>query len=138
MNNLNAAIGRVQLSRQAELAEKRRSIARHYDDFFDTNPLVTTLPYDYDEQVPHIYVIVLKNSDTRDSVRMQLRENDIGTAIHWHPNHLLSKFRLKQHSQLLQTEDVYSRILTIPLHPNLSKHDLTRVTENIALALKTV
>jgi len=119
MSDLNAAIGRVQLTRlESEFAPRRVALAKRYRSLLAGLPGVRTLPLDYGDVVPHIYPVYLEDG-LRDEVRLALTEAGIETGIHYKPNHLLSKFGGARES-LPVAEQLYREMLTLPLHPQVT------------------
>lgn len=137
MNNVNAAIGLAQLQDFTNKALTRQELARRYNSIFAEEKLITPLPYDYTEVVPHIYVIRLGTKKLRDCVRSKLREDlNVETALHWFPNHLLTKYR-KEGLSLPTTESEFERMLTIPLHTKLSLSAASRIANFILEVVRT-
>jgi len=129
MSNIMAAIGIEQLKKFPKMAKKRQELAKHYEVLLSSNSHLETLKHNYDEVVPHIFVVKC-NSQRRDLIRHNLLEKNIQTGIHYQPNHLLSLYKNSSHL-LPEVEDVYPRLLTLPLHIELTK-------ENVELICKTL
>jgi len=129
MSNINAAIGIVQLGRVKEFASARCKLAKKYDEAFFNNQKLTTINHKYDDVVPHIYTIRLK-SGNRDELKNELAKKNIESGVHYYPNHLLKYFGDSEET-LKVTEDIYSKILTIPLHPDLTEENQSLVIETI-------
>ena len=58
MSNIMAAIGIEQFKRFEYLSKKRQKIAKNYDDKLKDIKEITTFSHNYDEVVPHIYVLL--------------------------------------------------------------------------------
>ena len=58
--------------------------------------------------------------------------NSIGvqTGFHYFPNHLLSKFKTKG-LNLPFTENIYKKLITLPLHPDLKEKDINLIINKI-------
>ena len=127
MSNIFAAIGRVQLQRlDIEFAPKRRLLARNYISLLRDSKIVTLISIDYDKVVPHIFPILV-NNNMRDVLFDRLLDNGIQCGLHYKPNHLLTKYRSEY--VLEKTEKIYQRILTLPLHPELSEKDIQSICD---------
>ncbi len=127
MSNINAAIGRQQLATFEDRVNHRRALGRAYDEVLLDVPGVEVLPNDYAEVVPHIYVIRLVDTSTRNHVKERLLSVlGVETALHYFPNHLLAKYRGAS-LPLPVTEDAFSRMLTIPLHMKVREEDATLI-----------
>jgi dTDP-4-amino-4,6-dideoxygalactose transaminase len=125
MSNIMAAIGRTQLKKFPEFKRKRQELAIKYHELLSNNTRIKLLDINYNQIVPHIFVIRVKN---RDKLKDILNELGIQTGIHYRPNHLLTYFR---YENLLITEDIYSQILTLPLHPDLEIEDVYYICEKL-------
>lgn len=130
MSNIMAAIGIEQLKRFEYLSKKRQQIAKKYDDEFKKIKEVSIFNHNYNEIVPHIYVILLDKSINRSMVQEILKENNIQTGTHWFPAHELSFFK-KSNIKLPITDDICKRILTLPLHPDLSDDDIEIIVNEL-------
>jgi len=53
----------------------------------------------------------------------------VQTGIHFQSNHLLSLY--KNNSTLINIEETYPKLLSLPLHPNLEAKDVEFVCEVI-------
>ncbi len=123
MSNIMAAIGIEQLKKMESFANKRKEIARLYDREINLNPLIKPLERDYNNVVPHIYVVRIKNLKNRDGLKNAMLENGIELGIHYNPNHLLSFFK-SQNVTLPFTEKIYHEIISLPIHPEITKKDV--------------
>ncbi|MBR5686758.1 MAG: DegT/DnrJ/EryC1/StrS family aminotransferase [Prevotella sp.] len=130
MSNIFAAIGLVQLSRfEREFAPKRREIAIEYTRRLKDNPDVRLIPMDYEHDiVPHIFPLEILNGK-RHLVEQAFKEHDIQYGIQYFPNHLLTYF--KSGYPLPVTEDVYEKIISIPMHPELTEADIQLICDTI-------
>ncbi len=132
MSNVMAGIGRAQLARFPEFSVKRRQLALRYQESLSTMAGIELIPLDFEQVVPHVFVIRVADRETRDRLRSRLtNEHQIGTAIHYHPNHLLSFYR-QERLTLPITEREAGRVLTIPLHTRMNTADVDRVVGAIS------
>ena len=123
MSNIFAAIGLVQLSRfEKEFAPRRRAIAMEYTRLLQDNTDVRLIPMNYAHDiVPHIFPLEILHGK-RPLVEQVFKEHGIQYGIQYFPNHLLSYF--KSDYALPVTEEVYGRIISIPMHPELTEDDI--------------
>jgi len=130
MNNMHAAVGRVQLKRfSAELAPKRVELADLYRDRLDALSSVRLPNRLWRGVVPHIQPVRVLGGG-RNELRGFLAERGVETGIHYKPNHLLSFFGGGR-VRLPVTERLYRELLTLPLHPGLAEEDIHRVCDLI-------
>ncbi|MCH3994793.1 DegT/DnrJ/EryC1/StrS family aminotransferase [Prevotella cerevisiae] len=125
MSNIFAAIGRVQLTRfEKEFVPKRQHIAQLYTELLGHNEDVKLIPMNYHEIVPHIFPVLILHGK-REKLMKQLTEHDIQFGIQYRPNHLLTYF--KTDYPLPITEDIYKKIISLPMHPELTDEDVKSI-----------
>lgn len=126
MSNIFAAIGKVQLGRlEKEFAPRRRHVAKLYTELLKDNPAVKLTKMDYDKDIiPHIFVIQIVNG-TRPQLEEAFRERDIQFGVQYRPNHLLTYF--KSGYPLPVTEDVYNKVISLPMHPELTDEQVQEI-----------
>lgn len=130
MSNIFAAIGRVQLTRfESEFAPKRIALCAEYKLGLANVKDLEVLAYDSNSRIiSHIFPIKVKNN-RRDDLKFFLESKNIPTGIHYKPNHLLSLY--SSGAVLPVTERIYTEILTLPLHPELSTQEVEEICELI-------
>ena len=136
MSNIMAAIGLAQLERFPEMAATRQSLAREYDKLLNGHESIKVIPRDYDAVVPHIYVVLINGLNDRRSLQESLLARGIQTGIHYQPNHNLDFFHNAESVCLPITDMVYPKMMTLPLHPDLTKQDVEYVCDELKNLLK--
>lgn len=136
MSDIMAAIGRVQLSRRAELAACRQELARSYLERLRGQQRVIPVLDEIDGVVPHIFPVRIADMTDRNGLRRTMREYGIETGLHYRPNHTLSYFARPGAAPLPVTERVYAELLTLPLHPDLTNEDVDYVCRHLLAALR--
>ena len=130
-NEIQGAIGRLQLKRLDGFNESRRRIAQWYNDGLKGLPVITPQAEGWDEPVYHLYVIQTEN---RDRLAAFLREKGVQTGIHYPiPCHLQPAVRnaLGPQPKLERTEKVVDKILSLPIYPELEKEKVDFVCKAI-------
>jgi len=130
-NEIQAAVGRLQLKRLEGFNESRRQIARWYGDALKGLPLITPKVQDWTEPVFHLYVI---QTSKRDSLATYLKEKGIQTGIHYPvPCHLQPAVQntLGPQPNLERTEEVAKKILSLPIYPELEKEKVDLICATI-------
>lgn len=135
MSDIMAAIGLAQLERLAEFSDKRRMLARRYDELLASLPELFRLPHDYAEVVPHIYPILLPDGTDRKVIRSRMLDAGIQTGVHYQPNHTLTFFRYGEALPLPVMDNIAPRLLSLPLHPDLSLSDVDNCINQLIDAL---
>ena len=137
MSNIMASIGIVQFNRFEKFKKIRRLYAKLYESILREHPLIILLDRDYNNIVPHIFVIRIKGLKHRDLLQEKLKEKGIETGVHYQPNHILTFF-INSKNNLPITEKVASEILTLPLHPDLSRQDVKYVSKQLISLLEAI
>ncbi len=131
MSDIMAAIGSEQLKRFGELQTKRKILAKTYQSLLRDNPKIKILNHDYDKVTPHIYVVVIPESISRNELMKKMLENGIQTGIHYQPNHKLSKYKSNKEIRLPVTDNYCERIISLPLHPDLDISKVNFIVEKL-------
>lgn len=135
MTEPQAALGISQLKKLDRFLQIREQIARFYDDFFFENPYFTTphknFPYTSSN---HLYTILLnpKLWDKKLLLLEKLKQNNIGTQIHYKPIYKLSFYKKLGYKEVLKTADAfYQSTLSIPCHQKMTLKDAKICSETI-------
>jgi dTDP-4-amino-4,6-dideoxygalactose transaminase len=132
---VNAAIGRAQLARFPEAAERRRRLWRAYREALAQAGGVTVTDVDIDRTVPFNCVVRIGAGHDRDQVFARLRGQGIGAGVHYPPNHLQPAFAAWRRP-LPRTELAAGQVLSLPFHPALGPSDAARVASLLLEALR--
>ena len=122
MNELSAAIGLVQLQKIKKMNNKRKNIAKIYDKELNASekiPFTSTCVY-------HLYWICVRD---RKIFRKKLLEKGIETGTHYKPIHQMSLY--KKSVKLPLTEKIAKKIVTIPIHPNLTGSQIDYIVKTV-------
>lgn len=131
MSNIMAALGSAQLIRFPIFLEKRRAFAKHYVEKLKNVPEIKLLDFDYNQVVPHIFPILLRDDMDRDSIQSELLGHGIQTGVHYQPNHSLSYYKNPTAEAMPATDRVANYLLSLPLHPDLSFEDVDFVVDKL-------
>jgi dTDP-4-amino-4,6-dideoxygalactose transaminase len=142
LDEVRAAIGRVQLSRLIEENEARARIASRYRKALDGVEGLT-MPFGEGDgrrvSSHHLAVVVLPEGIDRDEVRRVLDEKRIQTSVHYPPIHSFTQYRLGgQHRPLPRTDALAPRIVTLPLYGGLSDEGVDDVVDALLGAVQTL
>jgi len=127
-NEIQAAVGRLQLKRLDGFNEARRQAARWYKEGLKGTPVMTPKVKEWAEPVFHLYVI---ETEKRDELGDYLKEKGVGTGIHYPiPNHQQPavKNTIGPQPKLEKTEVASGRILSLPMYPELQKEQVDYVS----------
>jgi dTDP-4-amino-4,6-dideoxygalactose transaminase len=127
MTDINAAIGRVQLSKLDYWTEKRRSNASFLDQNLDG--VVTPFVSPGSHHVYHQYTIRVVGHD-RDVFAQQLTSRGIGSGVYYPiPVHRLPSYQ--QTLELPHTERATREVLSIPVYPSLEQWELESIVSAV-------
>ncbi len=135
MSNIMAAIGYTQLAKFPKFKQIRQTLAKIYQKGLTNVDGIKIIPCNYDEVVPHIFVVRITNGK-RDEVKQYLNDNGVATGIHYRPNHLLSLFAGNQNNKTLKhTDEIYEQLITLPLHADMTEEDVLYVCNTLKKVL---
>jgi len=127
MTDISAAIGLEQLKKLPSFLKKRRENAK----FYDKNLENVETPYILDdaEHAYHQYTIKCKN---RDKLLEELKKNEIGFGIYYpKPLHKYPHLKKFGHNDLKVSERLVNEVVSLPVHPALTKEELEKVVDVI-------
>jgi len=126
MNDINAAIGLVQLRKLERMNARRLEIARRYAEGLRDLPWLQ-LPVDDSADSKSSWHIYCVQSDYRDDLNAFLGQQGIGTGVHYRPIHSYKCYGSQPH--LPTAEKAFGRILSLPMHPGLTDDDIDYVID---------
>jgi dTDP-4-amino-4,6-dideoxygalactose transaminase len=137
MDELSAALGRVQLGKLEDWNARRRYLTERYRHAFAASGLEVTIPFSsHPVSTHHIMPILLPPGSTRFVLADALRQDGIQTSCHYPPIHLLSFYHQREpHLRLPKTEIFCARELTLPLHPKMQDAQVESVVGSLGRAL---
>lgn len=129
-NEIQAAVGIKQLEKLPRWNEARRNIARMYNQALEG--LVTTpIEEPWAKHVYHLYVI---RTEKRDELREFLKQQRISTGVHYpvpiHKQPAITSV-LGVQPALRNTEKFAKEVLSLPIHPALTKREVEYVSQKI-------
>ena len=136
LDTLQAAILRVRLFQLDAWNKARRQVAEWYADFLSGSDVI--LPATPADVVPvwHLYVVRVPN---RDGLRAYLGQQGIGTAIHYPvPVHFQPYYASLgyQPGSFPLAEAYTATMLSLPMHPNLTRDQVEYVAEHVVAYVK--
>lgn len=130
--DISAAIALVQLNKLPAINARRAEIAQRYlNELADTPFLPLSQPTWAHQHAWHLFIIRVDEVQcglSRDALMETLKAQDIGTGLHFRAAHTHKYYR-ERYPQLSlpNTEWNSDRICSIPLFPDMSDEDVTRV-----------
>lgn len=137
MTDISAAIGIEQLKKIDEFNKKRRENAEYLTKKIeDLKGIIPPKSYMHREHVFHQYTIrVTKEFGSRDEVARRLNENGIGTGIYYPiPIHKQPLYLDLGYNDVLSiSEGIAKEVVSLPIHPAITKEDLNHIAETLAV-----
>lgn len=132
LDAVQAGILGLKLKHLSAWNEKRRQIARHYNDLLgELKGIVLPHVPDWANPVYHLYVVRAAN---RDRLQAFLADNSIGTGLHYPiPLHLQQPYAALGYKQgdFPAAEKSASEVLSLPMFPGMSEDQQLHVIETI-------
>jgi dTDP-4-amino-4,6-dideoxygalactose transaminase len=132
LDDIHAAVLRVKLKRVDEWSDRRRAIAKLYDQgLAEASITLPFTPPGY-EHVYHLYVI---DSDERDTLQSYLQSKGITALTHYpiaiHQQEGFPWGRPARIGALPVTEKSAASVLSLPMYPELTDQEVGRVIEEV-------
>ena len=144
LTDFQCALGITQLKKLKSRIDKRNSIAKEYDQFFDNVEGVGPLKKEwFISHAYHIYVVKLDLGlvrKNRQAIFSFLRNEGIGVNVHYIPVHYHPFYKKTFNTSKGMcpiAEDAYERILTIPLFPAMTEEDVKKVCISVKNAVRS-
>jgi len=146
LNDMAAALGRVQLARIDDFAARRRTMAHRYQTAFAELPILDAPDAPAgDSHAWHIYAIRLRakvgNLDMRQRFIENLSENGIGTSVHYIPLHRqpywAQSYALRP-KDYPQADQAYHGLVSLPLYTKMTDDDQRRVIDAVTKLAKNL
>ena len=135
ITDFQAALGISQLKKLDGFIDKRNELASRYNELLGDVDIVT-LPVTKDNvrHAWHLYTVLLNESINRDEFFKYMRSANIGVNLHYIPvyrhSYYVENFGIDP-AEFPMTEDVFKRIITLPLFPKMELEQLEYVVETI-------
>lgn len=128
MNDLAASIGLVQLKKLPEMNKKRSSIIDKYiEGIKECTTIKTIVPYDTDKYVYQMFGIRTEN---KEDLILYLKSNGIATGCHYTPLTMQPLFK-PYASKCNIAESEYEKMITLPLHSDLTNEEVEYVIHHL-------
>jgi perosamine synthetase len=134
LTDIQCALGLSQLRKLSGWIERRREIAKMYDEGLADESCVKALKVNGDAfHVYHLYVVQLSIEQikaSRSEIFSSLRNAGIGVNVHYIPVHLHPYYKVNFGTSAglcPVAEHAYERILSIPIFPAMTNDDVNRV-----------
>jgi len=135
MTDVSAACGIHQLQKLPSFLARREELACRYSNGLGRLPLQQPTISPGVSSAWHLYPVqVLSDQITRDELIEALRAVKIGTSVHFIPLHLMTYYQRTlgyKRGDFPVAEQVFARIVSLPLFPRMTNNDLERVVRAV-------
>lgn len=138
IDEIRAAIGRVQLARLENANARRRALDALYRELLPAAAPALGVPYSVTRGIPacHLRAVLLPQGTDRTQFMAGMKAQGIQTSIHYPPVHYFSYYRRDEGGPSLPiTEEIGAREVTLPLYPAMTPADVESVVMAAAAAL---
>ena len=141
LNDINSALGLVQLRKQKKIRKKKLSIVKSYLKAFKDHPYFQVWEFqgEWANHGLHLFPLMVKNENKklRDEILKKLQLAGVQLNVHYRPIVDLSFYKsqgyqLKDYSIC---RDISERIFSLPLYYQLSKKQIKYIIEQINLVV---
>lgn len=134
LTDIQAALGLSQLQRADQGLERRKEIAKRYDEAFADFAAVKSQLNELKEPPSgHAYHLYILQAENRLGLYNYLREQHIYAQIHYIPTHLMPYYRKLgwKEGDMPEAEAYYKRCISLPMYPTLSNEEQDLVIAKI-------
>jgi UDP-4-amino-4,6-dideoxy-N-acetyl-beta-L-altrosamine transaminase len=132
MTDMQAALGISQLAKLDSFLARRSEIAALYTDLLGDSPRIEVPEVSAGSvHAWHLFTVLLRDIQ-RDEFFRFMRSQQVGVNLHYIPVYRFTYYRdwlPIDPSSFPVTEDVYSRIISLPLHPSMTDEEVHYVAE---------
>jgi len=130
LTDMQAALGKSQLLRADAGLDKRREIAKVYEQAFTDKKYIIKQSGTINGHAYHLYIIEVAH---RKELYDHLRKNNIFAQVHYIPVHIMPYYRQFgwKEGDMPHAENYYMHCLSLPMFPTLTTEDQQFVIETI-------
>ena len=133
-SELSSALLYAQMLKVKKIQKKREIIWKKFNKIIKnikTNKFYLVKPLAKSTSAYHLFVLIFKNKKLSLNFKNKMQKNNIAATFHYVPLHesiMGKKFNKKK---LPITENIYKRIVRLPLFPDLTKKEINKIEYNI-------
>lgn len=137
IDEVRAALGKVQLGKLAANNERRRQLTQVYRDALQELAPQIAVPFVRHAGISaaHLMPVLLPAGTNRVGFMEGMKSQGIQTSIHYPPIHTFTAYHGGAKHSLPNTEEIAAREVTLPLYPAMSDEDVISVVKAITQAL---
>lgn len=140
ITDIQCALGISQLKKLDKFIERRKELVKMYNkELSKIDGIIIQKEEDFSDTARHLYIIKIdleKFKAGRKEIFEALQGENIGVNVHYLPIYLQPYYKKLGYEEGLcpNAEDLYNKMITLPLHANMSDKDL----QDVVLAVNKV
>ncbi|WP_434798642.1 UDP-4-amino-4,6-dideoxy-N-acetyl-beta-L-altrosamine transaminase [Terrisporobacter vanillatitrophus] len=140
ITDIQCALGISQLNKLDKFIERRKELVKMYnEELSEIDGIIIQKEEDFSDTARHLYIIKIeleKFKVGRKEIFEALQGENIGVNVHYLPVYLQPYYKKLGYEEGLcpNAEDLYNKMITLPLHVNMSDKDL----QDVVLAVNKV
>lgn len=138
ITDFQCALGISQMRKLDRFLERRRGLARRYDEAFkNCADIITPYQLEGTDSGWHLYIIQILNHDRKEAFE-KLREQGIGVNVHYIPVYKHPYYQEHGYGSVYRenAENLYKNMLSLPLYPLLTDEQQDNVIQAVKLILR--
>ncbi|MDC7248877.1 MAG: DegT/DnrJ/EryC1/StrS family aminotransferase [Sphaerochaetaceae bacterium] len=130
LDSIHAALGLIQLKKLDTMNEKRRAIANYYKANLSTR-VRFFLDTENHHHTYHLFPIMLPEDIKRDDFIISLKDNNIGSSVHFIPLHKHTFYKNRDNRSFTVADKVFDKIVSIPMCSAMTQKEVEYVVHII-------
>ena len=129
LSEIQAGILNVKLKYISKFINRRREIAKMYDNYIKNQNVIKPFENKYNTHVYHLYVVAHKK---RDLILKIMKKNNIYLGIQYpYPLHKMLAYKSAVKKNLKNTEKLSNRIFSLPIYPSIENSKIKKIIKII-------
>lgn len=143
ITDIQAALGLSQLKKIDKFVERRREIAKIYNEIFNGNPYFDCIIENKNAlSAYHLFPIILKDEfkNKKSLIFNKLRESKLGVQTHYIPVHTQPYYTNLGYNKndCPISKDFYEKEISIPMFPSMTDEDISLVVKRLFNVLENI
>ncbi len=133
-SELSSALLYSQMLKAKKIQKKRRYLWNKFNKSIldlKTKKFYLIKPPEGSTSAYHLFVLVFKNSKLSLQFKNKMQKSNIAATFHYVPLHKSKMGKKFGNSKLPVTENIYDRIVRLPLFPDMTKKEINKIIKNI-------
>ena len=133
-SELSSALLSSQILKAKRIQKKRKYLWRKFDKIIHdlkTNKFYLVKPPVETTSAYHLFVLIFKNSKLSLLFKNKMQKSNIAATFHYVPLHKSKMGKKFGNSKLPVTENIYNRVVRLPLFPDMTRREMDKIIKNI-------